>query len=43
MENTKQKSCEQGKDRIVTMKPLNPKLICNQEAQEMQKKGQIIK
>jgi len=41
MENAKLKSCEQGKDRIVTMKSLNPELICNQEAQEMQKKDKL--
>jgi len=37
MEDEKLKSCEQVKDHIVTMRPLNPELICNQEAQEVQK------
>ncbi|XP_027920975.1 uncharacterized protein LOC114178998 isoform X1 [Vigna unguiculata] len=41
MEDEKLKSSEQGNDRIVTMKPLNAELICNQEAQEMQKKDKL--
>ncbi|WVZ11001.1 hypothetical protein V8G54_015531 [Vigna mungo] len=41
MEDEKLKSSEQGKDRIVTMKPLNAELICNQEAQEMPKKDNL--
>ncbi|KAK7347376.1 hypothetical protein VNO80_21906 [Phaseolus coccineus] len=41
MEDEKLKSCEQVKDHIVTMQPLNPELICNQEAQEVQKKAKL--
>ncbi|XP_014509044.1 uncharacterized protein LOC106768410 [Vigna radiata var. radiata] len=41
MEDEKLKSSEQGKYRIVTMKPLNAELICNQEAQEISKKDNL--
>ncbi|KAL9326330.1 hypothetical protein ACSQ67_006975 [Phaseolus vulgaris] len=41
MEDEKLKSCEQVKDHIVTMRPLNPELICNQEAQEVQKDAKL--
>jgi len=41
MEDEKLKSSEQIKDHIVTMQPLNPELICNQEAQKVQKKAKL--